>query len=299
MGKIDVHADDFGESVHASQDILDCLAEGKLDSISVLSNMSCFERCAALYRQREKEFPKKPRLSVHLNFMEGSCLERPEMLPSLVDGEGHFCISWGKLFLASWLPGRRGLKEQLKREMKLQIDKVKAAFPEIGALRLDSHQHTHMIPVVASALFEVLEENGWQAEYIRDAREPVLPFLKEISLYKTYRPVNFIKNGILNFCSRLMEGKLRGMGLEPMYLWGLVMSGNMDRQRVEKLLPGLKRAAEKKGRTLEILFHPGQVQKGEISVEFSQKEAIEFHLSEGRQVEKDAVMGISFEGKVD
>ena len=67
----------------------------------------------------------------------------------------------------------------------------------------------------------------------------------------------------------------------------------------EKLLPGLKRAAEKKGRTLEILFHPGQVQKGEISVEFSQKEAIEFHLSEGRQVEKDAVMGISFEGKVD
>ena len=52
MGKIDVHADDFGESIHASRDILDCLMAGKLDSISVLSNMSCFEQCVALYRER-------------------------------------------------------------------------------------------------------------------------------------------------------------------------------------------------------------------------------------------------------
>lgn len=294
MGKIDVHADDFGESIHASRDILDCLMAGKLDSISILSNMSCFEQCVALYREREKEFPKKPLLSVHLNFMEGSCLERPERLPSLVDGQGHFCVSWGKLFLASWMPGRRRLKEELKREMRLQIVKVKKSFPEMEALRLDSHQHTHMIPVVAEALFEVLEENGWQAEYIRDAREPLFPFLRERSLYKTYRPVNFVKNGILNICSRLLAGRLRKKGMEPMYLWGLIMSGNMDRQRVEKLLPEMKGVAEKKGRSLEILFHPGQVRKEEITAEFSQKEAIEFHLSRGRQVEKTAVMELSF-----
>ena len=294
MGKIDVHADDFGESIHASRDILDCLMAGKLDSISILSNMSCFEQCVVLYREREKEFPNKPLLSVHLNFMEGSCLERPERLPSLVDGQGHFCVSWGKLFLASWMPGRRRMKEELKREMRLQIVKVKKSFPEMEALRLDSHQHTHMIPVVAEALFEVLEENGWQAEYIRDAREPLFPFLRERSLYKTYRPVNFVKNGILNICSRLLAGRLRKKGMEPMYLWGLIMSGNMDRQRVEKLLPEMKGVAEKKGRTLEILFHPGQVRKEEITAEFSQKEAIGFHLSRGRQVEKTAVMELSF-----
>ena len=178
--------------------------------------------------------------------------------------------------------------------MKLQIEKVRSAFPEMKALRIDSHQHTHMIPVVADALFEVLEENGWRAEYIRDAREPFFAFVRETSLYKTYRPVNFVKNLILNFCSRLLEKRLRGAGLEPMYLWGRVMSGNMDQKRVEKLFPAMKRAAEKEGRTLEILFHPGQVQKEEITVEFSQKEAIEFHLSRGRQVEKEAVMGLSF-----
>ena len=41
--KIDIHADDFGESLHASRDILECLKDGKLNSISVLANMSCFE----------------------------------------------------------------------------------------------------------------------------------------------------------------------------------------------------------------------------------------------------------------
>ena len=107
MGKIDVHADDFGESLHASRDILDCLTAGKLDSISVLSNMGCFEQCVALYREREKDFPKKPLISVHLNFMEGSCLERPKRLPSLVDGQGHFYISWGNCSCLPGCPGER------------------------------------------------------------------------------------------------------------------------------------------------------------------------------------------------
>lgn len=290
MSRIDIHADDFGESLHASEDILECIKKGKLDSISVISNMSCFEKCVKRYREVQPAFPAEPKLSVHLNFMEGSCLADPVMIPDLVDQEGHFCISWGKLFLRSYLPGRKKLKAQLKREMKLQIDAVRRAFPEIKMLRIDSHQHTHMIPVVSDALFEVLSENGWQAEYIRNAKEPMLPFLREFSLYPTYRPVNFVKNLILNYCSWLLEGRLQKMDLEPMYLWGLIMSGRMDEQRVTKLMPAMKRKAEKKERTLEILFHPGQVLKTEITSEFSQEEAIGFHISEDRHVEKAAVL---------
>ena len=40
--KIDIHADDFGESVHASRDILECLKDGKLNSISVLCKYELF-----------------------------------------------------------------------------------------------------------------------------------------------------------------------------------------------------------------------------------------------------------------
>ena len=83
--KIDIHADDFGESVHASRDILECLKDGKLNSISVLANMSCFEECVRLYREAQEEFPWQPAISVHVNLMEGSCLSDPKDLPDLVD----------------------------------------------------------------------------------------------------------------------------------------------------------------------------------------------------------------------
>lgn len=291
----DIHADDFGESVHASADILDCLKEGKLDSISILGNMSCFAECVSMYREAEGSFPKEPLLSVHINIMEGKALADAREIPDLTDEQGHFCSSWEKLFLQSFLPGKDKLKQELKKEIRLQIEKVKAAFPEMKKLRIDSHQHTHMIPVVAAALFEVLEEKKWEVEYIRDAREPFWVFAKKASLYKTYQPVNFIKNTILNFCSLLLQKRFRSKNLPPMLLWGLIMSGHMDLKRVELLLPDMKKKAAKTGRTLEILFHPGQVLQEEITEEFSQKEAIAFHVSEGRTIEKYAVMHLGGE----
>ncbi|MDO4333620.1 MAG: ChbG/HpnK family deacetylase [Eubacteriales bacterium] len=292
MSRIEIHADDFGESIHASEDILTCIKAGALDSISILSNMSCFEKCVEMYREAETDFPISPKLSVHLNFMEGKCLSEPKQLPDLVDCEGHFCISWMRLFARSYLPGKNDLKRQLKAEMELQIGAVRRAFPGMKKLRIDSHQHTHMIPVVAEALFEAIEENEWKVEYIRNSREPIGPFLRAVSLYGTFQPVNFVKNLILNYCALLMETRMKRLGCKPMFLWGLIMSGHMDEARVRKLLPAMKKAAERKERELEILFHPGQVKKSEISPEFSQPEAIAFHISDNRRVEKEAVMSL-------
>lgn len=287
---IDIHADDFGESPHTAEDILDCLRAGKLDSVSIQANMSCFDACAARYRQEEKRLAKKPALSVHLNIMEGHCLSEPGQVPDLVDGNGYFSVPWSRLFFASFLPKRAALKVQLKREFKAQIEKVRAVFPECAPLRLDSHQHAHMIPVAAEALFELIGEEGWEVSYIRDVREPLAPFLKAVSLYGTYRPVNFAKNLILNFCSRLEAKRFCALGLRPMCVWGLVMSGRMDRKRVEKLMPAMVRHARRRGRALELIFHPGRTLPGEVGAEFSQKEAVGFYLSEDRALEKETVL---------
>ena len=298
--RIDIHVDDFGESVHASRDILKCLKDGKLNSISVLANMSCFEECVRLYREAQEEFPWQPAISVHVNLMEGSCLSDPKNLPDLVDEKGHFQISWEKLFFVSYLPSRNRFKKQLKKEIELQIKAVAGVFSELNLqeLRIDSHQHTHMIPVVAEALFEVLEEQGWKASYIRDAKEPFFVFLKKTSLYKTYRPVNFVKNILLNYCSALLQKRFRNAGMKPMYLWGLIMSGHMDEERIRQLLPNMEKKAEHNGRMLEILFHPGQVLREEISDEFSQEDAIAFHVSPDRSVEKQAVYALDLAQKV-
>ncbi len=290
MIRIDIHADDYGESLHASQDILDCLRFGKLDSISVLANMKCFEECVKLYREEEKEFAKKPALSVHLNIMEGHCLSEPGQVRDLVDKDGYFTVSWMKMFFSSFLPGQKTLKGQLKREFAAQIEKVRAAFPECEPLRLDSHQHVHMTPVAAGALFELIKEKGWTVSYIRDVREPLFPFLKKVSLYSTYRPVNFVKNLILNFCSRVEARRFREFGLEPMCVWGLVTSGRMDKGRVTALLPEMVRCAEKGDRKLELIFHPGRVLSEEMGAEFSQKEAIGFYISENRAEEKATIL---------
>ena len=37
MSKVDIHADDYCLSPHMSDDILDCIRAGKLDSISAVS----------------------------------------------------------------------------------------------------------------------------------------------------------------------------------------------------------------------------------------------------------------------
>ena len=63
----------------------------------------------------------------------------------------------------------------------------------------------------------------------------------------------------------------------------------------ERLLPAMKEQAEKKGRNLEILFHPGTVLGEELGEEFCNHGANGFHVSGGRQMEYEAVMSLTQE----
>lgn len=299
MSIVDIHADDYCISPHSSEDILDCLRAGKLDSISVLTNMSCYGAYAEKLLQEKALWPKQPKLSVHLNFMEGHCLAEPEKVPHLVDGNGYFHISWGTLFLWNYSPKKfMMIKKELKEEIKAQTERFIEYFGKDRPLRFDGHQHTQMLPICYWALLEVLVEQHYPTEYIRITREPILPYLRSFSLWKTYRPVNWIKNILLNFYAPGMERTIRQnkpswQGVNAsMYLWGVVMSGRMDAERVRRLLPAMRACAGKKGRVLEILFHPGTVLKEELHEEFSNDGANEFHISEGRQLEYQAVMSL-------
>lgn len=302
MPQIEIHADDYAISPHSSEDILNCLRAGRLDGVSVLTNMTCFWEYAAKLKEEYETFPKKPRLTVHLNFMEGHCAADPAEVPHLVDDRGYFNISWGTLFIWNYSPKKfMMIKKELKAEIAAQTERFREAFGTAVPLRFDGHQHTQMIPLVYWALLEVIVERHYSTEYIRVTREPVLPFLKSPGLWKTYRPVNWIKNLILNYLAPGME---KTVAENPpswqkenprMFLWGVVMSGHMDRERVKKLLPAMRERAEKKGRSLEILFHPGTVLPEELGEEFCNHDANGFHVSEGRHVEYEAVMSLAEE----
>ena len=305
MPKIDVHADDYALTVHTSQDILDCMKEGKLDSISVVPNMSCFRQCMEMLKEAIPALPFLPGMSIHLDFVEGKCLAGAAKAPLLMK-KGSDCIglSWGSLFLSSYHPiKRRVVKQQLKREMKAQIS---TAWKEIShcieiarknqisaeqkSIRIDSHQHAHMIPIVWEALTEVIEEEGFPIEYIRNSKEVLRPFLQEVSLWKTYRPINFVKNRLLYLYSHKVDRYARAHAMEPMYLWGLVMSGYMDYERIARLYPKMAAKAAKENRTLEFCIHPGATLPDEVTGEIGEMAAKDFYLLSDRKVEKDTVM---------
>lgn len=289
-----LHADDYGLSPHTSAQMLECCKGGLLDGISILPNYSCFERDMEKLLEAEVAFPKQVTYSVHLNLMEGPCVAEAADVPELVDKNGYLSRSWGSLFLASFLPGRKKLQRQLEVEISAQIKKIVTALKIKTPLYIDGHQHTQMIPVVFDALCAVIKREQYQVEYIRNSAEPLFPFLRQIGLWKTYRPVNFVKNLILNICAVYAEPRMRRMGCAPMYLWGLVMSGHMDDKRIRKILPDMERVSAKRGRQLEILFHPGKLLKSEIGEEFSSAEALEFYLSEGREIERAALKSDCF-----
>lgn len=304
MFKTDVHADDYALTVNTSKDILSCMREGELDSLSILPNMSCFRECVDLLYQAIPELPFLPGMSVHLNFVEGYSLAGAGQASLLAYRDSNLIkLSWGRLFFLSYLPWRRRtVKEQLKKEIKLQIETAYAAIrramdiaKEYGitcgqkSIRIDSHQHAHMIPVAWEALTEVIEEEHYEVEYIRNAKEMLAVFLSEVSLWKTYRPINFIKNMLLSLYSHKVDRYTETHNLEQMYLWGLIMSGHMDYDRIVRLYPLIAAKASKDNRALEILFHPGLTISEEVSGEIDRKAAKHFYLRQDRHVEMDAV----------
>ena len=309
MSRPDIHADDYALTPNTSGDMLECMRAGRLDSISIVPNMSCFEECMELFYREIPKLPFLPLMSVHLDFVEGRSLAGKEAAPDLVKpGTDLMGLGWGGLFAASYLPSRRKkIKAQLKREIKAQLAKAQPAVEkcmgvaagagvscEQKGLRIDSHQHAHMIPVVWEAILEVVREEGYALEYIRNSKEVLGVFLTDVSLYRTYRPVNFVKNRLLSLYAHKADRYCRANGMKPMYLWGLVMSGRMDRERIEKLYGKMKQKAEKDGRTLEILFHPGITLSEEVTPEIAKEAAEDFYLCQDRHMEKDAVLGMEW-----
>ena len=289
----EIHADDYALTLRTSKEQLSLIREGVLDGISIIPNTACFEECMDLLLAEIPALPFLPVMSVHLNIVEGLCLS---------DENGSYIpYTWKSLFFDSFDLRKRGqLKEELKKEIDRQIKKawskislcIKRA-EEMGIpcaqkkLRIDSHQHSHVIPVVWSALTEVIREEGYETEYIRCPDEPLRPFAAERSLWLSYSPVNLVKNRILRILSLPAVGLCKKEGRRPMYLWGLMMSGRMDAERIKKLYPYVSSFANSKGRDLEILFHPGRMTEEELDRGIPMASAESFYLSSNRDIEKD------------
>lgn len=295
--KIDVHADDYALSLNTSMDILKVIGENKLDSVSILPNMNCFEDALILWKQQSER--KMPLISIHLNFVEGHCCADSSLVEDLIDHNGYLVRSWGELFRYSFLMGekRDRIKQQFKAEIKAQIEKIVNAYEASGKLRIDSHQHTHMIPIIFESLMEVISQEKYSVEYIRDSHDLFEPYLKQSALIKTYRPINMVKVMLLNLCSVKNKKKMKKIMNQDMFLSGVFLSGKMDGERISRIMPAYISKCERKNRDLEVLFHPGTLLEEETGAEFVNPGAVEFYQSTNRNVEWKALMEYPYWGR--
>lgn len=288
MYRLDYHGDDYGISKNNCVRFVELMKAGKIDSISIIPNMGSFDDAMKYLCEQWDGIEYKPLISVHLNIMDGFSLAglKDSMLVRESSDGTIMNASWGKLFIKSYLPGKKGLRSQLTREIAAQIKRVYDNMPEGVELRLDSHQHTHMIPVVFDAMIDAIDTQGLtdKVTFVRVSREPLWMFLTTDGVRGTFPVINIVKNILLNLLSGRAERILEKRGIAYGGLWGLIMTGKMDRERVDLILPKMEKYAIKGNRYIEILCHPGIVTESEKRPEYGIDDLAAF-FSDNRNVE--------------
>lgn len=295
MSTIDFHGDDYGISRNNCIRFVELMKSGHIDSISIIPNMSYYEEGIKYLQDNWDSIDHKPLISVHLNIIDGyslSDIDNPELTRLLDDGRRGMNASWGRLLLLSYMPEkkRRRIQSALSREIGAQIVRVYKDLPEGCGLRLDSHVHTHMIPIVFDAMMEAIADNNLEdkVEFVRVSREPLLMFLTTRGVAGTYSIINGVKNILLGMLSSRAERILRGKNISYGCLWGLIMTGRMDACRVSKVMPKMVSwISNREGRRssyLEVLCHPGIVLDDETSQEYGEDDLHAF-FSTNRDIE--------------
>lgn len=143
-----VHADDFGETTEITEGICRAIAAGAVTSTSVMVNMPGTEEAL----RRIPLLARQASFGIHLNLCEGRPLTRGA---TLVDANGEFLRK--RPLAARAFSGRLSLPE-LEAEVAAQIAMLSDAGVRVS--HLDGHKHLHQLPIVCTAVANVLSRFG-------------------------------------------------------------------------------------------------------------------------------------------
>lgn len=255
--KISIHADDLGLTKNISDGILDTFDNGALNSSSIIATGAAFEYAAGQAVAR-----KGLNLALHINLVEGKPLQNSENISMLLNDRGVFGCSFQSLLIKHYFSShakRRQLEEQVKSEIIAQIEKFKNYFGNDINIKIDSHQHIHMVPFIFRIILELKSRYN-----IRFIRVPYEPFFigysyGAVMTLKNYFALNLVKHLLLNFLSLKNKKLLPETGIECNdYTIGILFSGNMSYSAVKAALKKIANKNKKnKNIHVELLFHPG------------------------------------------
>ena len=280
-------ADDYGISHESNNHIEECIKKGALNRISVLPNgdfNDLKERLAVL----------DAKISLHINLVEGRPLSNPDDIDLIATKDGYFKHSFIGLFFLSLSKKRKELEKQLYKEIKSQIDFWKDYINEDISLSIDSHQHTHMIPLIFKTLLRVIEDENLKVEYLRVPSEPLIPYILTPSLYTSYSLSGIIKQWLLKFCWIFNKGKFKKKKIKTAYFMGVMFSGKMSEENIKKLFPLYSKISKKHNSDIEITLHPGYLKTNQSLIEGCREDFQKFYLSPWRKKEYDALINFKF-----
>jgi predicted glycoside hydrolase/deacetylase ChbG (UPF0249 family) len=233
------NADDFGISQGVNEAILRAHTQGVLNSTSIMITLKYVPQALEMAKQM-------PNLNIglHANLTnENSVLSQNE-IPLLVNENGKFKHGFVNLAILSLLHPKE-LKNQVKKEIKAQIEKAIAC--GIKLTHLDSHRHVHMIPAIFKACMELVEE--YKIPRLRFVNENPITTIKQTSGKEWVADGGLIKNFVLISCA--IANKILFGFKSDTYFYSIINTCKITRDKLNSY------KVPSSYKNVEIGIHPG------------------------------------------
>ncbi len=266
MKQLILNADDFGLTRGVNEGIIRAHRDGILTSSTLMACADAFDHAVDLAKAN-------PRLGVgcHLVLVGGKAAAPLDEIPTLADKNGRLPESLG-VFVTRLSSGRIRLQE-IERELRAQIQKIRAA--GIEPTHLDTHKHTHAHPAVMEALGRVAQEFG-----ITRVRKPMEDLRDSWESSRVQGPVlskELLAAAAARAAAPLFHSIARKYALRsPDYFLGLAMTGHLGAEALRRMI-----GAVREGST-EIMLHPGVCD--------SDLQKLETRLRQQRSAEMEALI---------
>jgi chitin disaccharide deacetylase len=163
MRRLIINADDFGMTAGVNRAIVEAHRDGCVSSTTLMATGAALSDAAAIAQ-------RTPTLATgcHVVLVDGRPISDLASVPSLADprNAGRFRSRVPRLAFAA-IRGRVSERE-VYREASAQLERLKSL--GISLSHVDSHQHSHILPVVARAVLQAACEQGIAA--FRNPFEP-------------------------------------------------------------------------------------------------------------------------------
>jgi predicted glycoside hydrolase/deacetylase ChbG (UPF0249 family) len=192
--KVIINGDDFGMRSEVNEAIAKTHTEGILTSASIIVNMEASEEAVKI----AKNLPELG-IGVHLNLSRGKPLSKGTIVSSLIDKNGDFSLSEGKLNFLSIVSHkvRLAVYAELAEQIQWLINRG------ISPTHLDSHYHIHCFPGLSSIVCQLAAK--FKVSAVRWVYEPkevsCLPWpisskkgKRNARLYRFFAGINRIQN---------------------------------------------------------------------------------------------------------